>query len=638
MSVQAGVWNFDGRPVDQVFLGKLNSAIGQYGPDGGNTYSAGSLAMVYGAFHTTLESRLELQPYKSVHGDVITWDGRLDNRDELIPELWADLTSDQTDLAIVMAAYERWGTNCFGKLVGDWALSIWDSQNRGLLLARDYVGVRHLYYHVKNEGITWCTNLAALVLLQNCQFTLNEDYLAGFLALRPEPYLTPYIEINAVPPGKFVRICENSTTIHSYWSFDIKRRIRYRNDADYEEHFRTLFRQAVRRRLRSDSTILAELSGGLDSSSIVCMADDIIAKGGAEAPGLDTTSRYDSEEPSCDERPYFSKVEEKRGRAGFHVSVTNYLKSFPLRFHEFVAVPGSFGNTPPNQDDDDAVVLQQLEYRVLLSGLGGDEFMGGVPNPRPLLADLVVKVHLRELAGQLMAWSLVKRTPWMHLLCRSLVLLLPLSLQARLQKENKPPPWLDVRLAKRYRRVVREMARSENLGFQLPSQRDYAQGLVGLVRQLAVIPPPLWGCQEKRYPYLDRTLIEFLISVPADQLLRPGQRRSLMRRALANLLPNEILSRATKATTARAYLAVFDMLWPQLENLFTSPLSSGYISAPLFLNALRAARNGNAPNLIQLLRGLSLELWLQDLLKRSVIRVPTHARFPLETNLAQVEA
>lgn len=639
MSVQAGMLYFDGAQVDQVFLERLSLAIEQYGPDEGHACFDGPIGMVYRAFHTTPESRFERQPHRSARGNLITWDGRLDNRDELIPELGADLSNDLTDVAVVIAAYEKWGTDCFAKLIGDWALSIWNSRQHVLVLARDYVGVRQLYYYPKSDGMTWCTNLAALVLLSGTQFTLNDEYIAGFLALWPEAHLTPYREIHAVPPGKFVSVRDGETTIRSYWSFDTKRQIRYKTDAEYEEHFRDVFRKAVGRRLRCDSPILAELSGGLDSSSIVCVADDIIAKGEAEVPRLDTTSRYDPEEPGGDERRYFSKVEEKRGRAGFHVDVSKVVKTFPLQFHQFVATPGSFGNAPPNPNDEATSILQRLNHRVLISGIGGDEFMGGVPNPVPQLADLIVQFRLRELANQLMAWSLVKKIPWVQLFFQSLVALLPSSLGPRFNKQNKPEPWLAARFASTYWHAVRRLARSEDFGFKLPTQRGHAQAFVGLARQMSITPPPLWACQEKRYPYLDQTLVEFIVSIPAQQLLRPGQRRFLMLRALANVLPPEVLSRTTKAVTARRYMSSLGMLWPQVESLFRSPVSSdlGYISSQNFLDALVAAKSGKCPHLIRLLKGFSLELWLQDLVSRRVIQVEASAHHSVKTNFARVE-
>src|SRR5260370_38319376 len=99
--------------------------------------------MLYRPFHTTTESRLERQPRISESGKILTWDGRLDNRDELIKQLVNVLKDDQTDVAIVAAAVARWGTDCFAKLVGDWALSIWDPREQHLPLAAGYIAVTH---------------------------------------------------------------------------------------------------------------------------------------------------------------------------------------------------------------------------------------------------------------------------------------------------------------------------------------------------------------------------------------------------------------------------------------------------------------------------------------------------------------
>src|SRR5437667_2806106 len=124
MSVQFGRWNFDGKPVDRDYLEKAKASIAPYGPDDSGFYSKGSISILYHAFHTTKESRRETQPHVTDSG-VVTWDGRLDNRAELIRQLRNVLTISSTDVSIVAAAYEEWGTDCFAKLIGDWALSIW---------------------------------------------------------------------------------------------------------------------------------------------------------------------------------------------------------------------------------------------------------------------------------------------------------------------------------------------------------------------------------------------------------------------------------------------------------------------------------------------------------------------------------
>jgi asparagine synthase (glutamine-hydrolysing) len=224
-------------------------------------------------------------------------------------------------VAIVAAAYEKWGANCFAKLIGDWALSIWNPGNRSLILAKDPIGTRHLYYSFDNNQVTWSTILDPLVRLAGKTFALNEEYIAGWFSMFPAVDLTPCVGIHSVPPSSSVLLRPGKHAVSKYWDFDPKNKIRYRTEAEYEEHFRVVFAKAVQRKLRSDRPVLAELSGGRDSSSIVCMADTIIARGAADTPRLDTISYYDDSEPNWNERPYFTKVEEKRGRTGWHVNV-----------------------------------------------------------------------------------------------------------------------------------------------------------------------------------------------------------------------------------------------------------------------------------------------------------------------------
>jgi len=302
MSVQFGRWNFEGRPPDQGYIEKVTTTLAPFGPDGSESYSQGGVKILYGAFHTTKESQCEMQPYVCVSGTVITWDGRLDNRAELINRLRDSSSIDFTDVAIVAAAYEKWGGGCFAHLIGDWALSIWNPVERSLLLAKDPIGTRHLYYSFDKNQITWSTILDPLVRFAGKTFEICEEYIAGLFAVFHAAHLTPYIGIHAVPPSASVFLQPGKHIVSKYWDFDPEKRIRYRTDAEYEDSFRTVFAEAVRRRLRSDRPILAELSGGMDSSSIVCMADSIIARGAAESPRLDTISWYNDSHHNLDER------------------------------------------------------------------------------------------------------------------------------------------------------------------------------------------------------------------------------------------------------------------------------------------------------------------------------------------------
>jgi asparagine synthase (glutamine-hydrolysing) len=618
MSVQAGIWNFDGRAIDQKLLANISDSLKHQGPDGESCHVDGSIALLYRPFHTTAESRREKQPYLSHRGFILTWDGRLDDRHALIADLRSDLEADPTDVAIVAAAFDRWETDCFRHIVGD---SIWKPEQRELLFAADYMSIRHIFYYHKNDHVWWSTDLRPLVLLSGAKFSVDDDYIAGYFAHDPDAHLTPYREIREVPPGQFVRIRTDITRVERFWRFSPKSQLCYKTDAEYEEHFRHVFRQSVQRRLRSDSPILAELSGGLDSSSIVCMADDIVAHGGEKFPRLDTISYYDKTEPNGDDWIYFPKVEQQRGRVGMHIDASKIGDTGgSLECPEFQPLPGVLGIGRHLVADRTAVV-QGGGYRAILSGIGGDEFLGGIPNPSAQLADLIVRCEPLELTKQLLAWSLVKRRPWIQLLWSALVDLLPSSVAQYFAEQATIESWIDRHFARRTKIALRLIDVGEHFGLWLPTRRSCIGGIILMANKMAKCMPADAQLEECRYPYLDQDLIEFILSIPASQLLRPGQRRSLMRRSLAGLVPPEILSRRTKQFGARTPMIELVKRSDQIRMAFDSPLTStlGYVNRESFLAALRATKDGHEIHISRTLRTVSLELWLRDLASRGLL-------------------
>src|SRR5438876_236141 len=456
MSVQFGRWNFEGQPPGPDYVEKVSAALAPYGPDSNETYCKGGVHILYRAFRTTKESHRETQPHISPSGAVITWDGRLDNRAELISELRNVLAFDSTDVAIVAAAYEKWGANFYAKLIGDWALSIWSPVDRSLLLVKDPIGTRHLYYSFDKNQVTWSTVLDPLVRFAGKTFALNEEYIAGWFSMFPAVHLTPCVGIHAVPPSSSVLLRPGKHTVSKYWDFDPTKSIRYRTDAEYEEHFRTVFAKAVQHKLRSDRPVLAELSGGRDSSSIVCMADRVIARGGAETPRLDTMSYYDDSEPNWNERPYFTKVEEKRGRTGWHINVgfedsekTPVVKSYQSENYHLVPAIGHNDSTSAHLE----MCLMSQANRVILSGIGGDEVMGGVPLPTPELQDLLARARFKLLAHQLKAWALQKRRPWFYVFFDAALGFAPPTFIS-VPKRRRPAPWLRPTFVNRHWKAI----------------------------------------------------------------------------------------------------------------------------------------------------------------------------------------
>jgi len=613
MSVQFGKWSFDGAPATPEYLAKVRKILSPYGPDGETSHSGGGVDVLYYALHTTKESRLENQPHLSASGAVVTWDGRLDNRAELIGLLDGGLSAGSTDVSIVAAAYQQWGTRCFGRLIGDWAVSIWNPSERSLVLAKDLVGTRHLHYTVEKDKVTWCTILDPLVLFAERTFDLEEEYIAGWLSFFPSAHLTPYVGIDSVPPSCFVRLERGRQAVSKYWDFDPTKKICYCADAEYEEHFRTLFAEAVRRRLRSDTPVLAELSGGMDSSSIVCVADTIIARGMAETPRLDTLSYYDDSEPNWNERPYFTKVEEKRGRTGCHIDVsTQEPFSFGFESNTFVATPGS-GGRGTESSRQFAACMASHGNRVVLSGVGGDEITGGVPTPIPELMDLLARARFRALARQLKVWALNKRKPWFHLLFAAAQGFFPPFFVCAPQ-QIRAAAWLQSSFVKRQHTALTGYPSRVTLFGPLPSLQENVSTLDALRRQLACSVLPAKPPYEKRYPYLDRDLLEFIYAIPRQQVVRPGQRRSLVRRALAGTVPDELLNRKRKAFVVRGPMKAVSADWPRLTELGEHLVSSSLeiVEPRSYLETLRRAHEGQEVPMVPVLRTLSVEFWLRN--------------------------
>jgi asparagine synthase (glutamine-hydrolysing) len=618
MSVQFGRWHFEGEPAPKDYIARVSATLAQYGPDGDGSYSKGGVNILYHAFHTTKESRREQQPHISSPGAIITWDGRLDNRAELISELRTSLAINSTDVEIVSAAYEKWSTNCFSKLLGDWALSIWSPHDRNLILARDFVGTRQLYYTADDDAILWSTILDPLVLLRPRGARLNKEYIAAWMVASPKPYVTPYVGVHSVPPSSLVSIRPKTYSTIKYWDFDPAKRTLYKEHRDYEDHFRTVFAAAVRRRLRSHLPIAAELSGGIDSSSIVCMADFLIANGKAETPRVDTISYFDNEEPSWNELPFFSIIETKRNAIGTHLDIAKHRGAFRLDEDYFFALPG-YSEQGIQMERDKLACFNANGNRVLLSGIGGDEFLGGVPSPIPELADLLTAGRFIQFGRQLTRWSRVKKRPAFALLRDTFNEIIPFS-PFGMSQGMSLPTWVRRSFVNRCRfRFTRSRTwlpfRAVRPSF-CAGQRTLA-ALRGRMRMLCL---PWLGMYETTYPYLDRDLVEFALSVPSEQLRQPGQRRSLMRRALVDLVPASILGRKRKGYISRRPLECIATDWNDISTLIrdSKMAALGYVDQGSFCDAFVRARKGLSRDLVLLLRALKVELWLRNVLANGI--------------------
>ena len=550
---------------------------------------------------------------------VLVWDGRLDNSPDLARELGLPSNAKSEDAEIVAAAYEKWANDAFRRMKGDWALTVWNAEERCLVLAKDPIGTHPLFYSLTPGGLAWSSSLAWLVQNSAASLALNLEYLAGWLAFFPSAALTPYSGIEAVPPSCFVRFEAGQAVIRKYWDF-LPSEINQRGDEpEYEEQFRSGFANSVRRRLRSVKPVLAELSGGMDSSAIVCVADALLMREPDLTPRLDTISYYDDDEPDWNERPYFTLVEAQRGREGLHVPAdsSQYMAAL-FEDQQFAAIPAEMGKTSGREETVTAFIRSQ-GYGSVLSGIGGDEFTGGVPTPIPELADLLAAGHARSLRKQLTQWALSQRRPWLHLLFETLRAFAPPYLGGT-TVARRTPSWLTSQFQSRFRSVLQGYDCPLTVWGPLPSFQENLSAVEALRRQLAASNAGSEETADKRYPYLDCDLLQFLFTVPRRQLVEPGRRRSLMRRSLAGIVPDAILNRRRKAYVTRAPRTAIARHWQDIQSLTRDMVaeSLGIVSSAAFRQSLEGFRSGKEMAIVPIQRMLSLECWLRNLARWGV--------------------
>src|SRR5258705_2634536 len=475
--------------------------------------------------------------------EVLHWDGRLDNREELLLRLRDWLRGETSNAAIARACYERWGTNGLVQLIGDWSLVVRDHANRTTILASDFAGVRPLYYYVRHGQVQWSSRLQSLVEATGIS-DLDEQYVAAFLTFGGCPNRTPYKGIYSVPPGHAVCVSSEGTTIRRFWEMPTGDVIRYQSERRYEEQLRALFREAVAVRLQTDSPVLAELSGGLDSSSVVCMANNLIRSGVVRAPRLAGVSFVWRN--SLDE-PFIREVESHCGIEGVHISTHDV----PLVAEAQVgnAMPEAFQPVRASV----AATANRLGARTILTGQNGDLMMGNWFDDSLQVAASLRRLRVGRACKEALAWSKILRTPIYQILSRAFQAALPAPLSPTsiyaAADGSYVPKNVETSLVPGFsdRTGLSESSFFSNAWMQAPPERrKYFRALSTMLELRSLQPPRLLQRLDYTKPFAYRRLVEFLMTVPPDILCRPGEPRRLMRSALSDLWPVKLRTRRSK--------------------------------------------------------------------------------------------
>jgi len=462
-----------------------------------------------------------------------------------------------TDTEVIVHAYEEWGPECVTRFNGMWAFAVWDTRRQRLFCSRDRLGVKPFYYTWDGTSCTFASEIKALLAGKAVAATPHHEGLRQYLAFQfCLGDTTLFQGIRKLLPGHNLILCPGeSPVISCYWdiTFDIDDR---HDESYFTDQLEWLLEDAVRLRLRADVPLGAHLSGGLDSSTLVCLMRLLLG----DAPIKTFTGAF--REGRAFDESHYAKTVAKVAQTDYlevYLSANDFAQSIEkIIWHmdEPAAGPGVFPQYWVSK-------LASEHVKVVLGGQGGDELFIGYARYLVAYLEECIKGAIENSAhrGQYVA-TLETIVPSLPSLEHYLPMLQFFWRQGLFDEQ-----------AKRYFRLMDRFADSQPLlspesQAGLDTQRTFEEfraifeghGAAAMINRILYFDlkthlqallhvedrtSMAWGL-ESRVPLLDYRLVELLTSVPPVIKFKNGHLKSLFRHAVKNLVPPAILQRQDK--------------------------------------------------------------------------------------------
>jgi asparagine synthase (glutamine-hydrolysing) len=561
MSAIAGILNINDEPVNIEHARKMMMEFEKYPADDVQTWYNDKVFFGCHAQWITPESVGEKLPYFDHERKLgITADAIIDNREELFERLQVDKRKrkDITDSELILLSYHKWGVESPKYLVGDFAFMIWDEREQKLFGARDPSGYRTLYYYYNNSQFTFCTTIDPIISLPNVEKKLNEQWVAEFLAISVmidtvDAVMTPYLNVNQVPPFHSITIEKGKVVITKYGKFYTDKKLKLKDDYEYVEAFQEVFQKAVKSRLRTHRNVGSHLSGGLDSGAVVGFA----AKELKQANKILHTFSYippsdfidfTSKRLMADERPFIKKTVEYVGGINDHYydfkGISSYteidemleVNEMPYKFIENsfwlkgtfekafienigVLLNGDAGNSTISWGkalNYYAILLKKLKWFQLLHELNqySKKSGGARYSNLPIITRLAFPKINKLLSNK-------KAECFPSIINQDFAHKTEVFEKLR-QFGIDQSGWLSSTNLYEQRRLIFDEISTTNAGNTLYSKLSLKYSI--------------W----KRDPTYDLRVVRFCSTVPEEQYVMNGLDRALVRRSTENILPDEI--------------------------------------------------------------------------------------------------
>jgi asparagine synthase (glutamine-hydrolysing) len=555
MSGIAGLIRFDGRNVTRRNLERAANALNQYGRDRVEVIAKDNCGLAHALMRMTPEDRFDRQPYQDGSGSIITADLRLDNRDNLLAQTGMSPTeaAEWPDSRLLLSSWQKLGDDIWPTLRGPFAVAIWDPRSRCMTLARDHLGLNVVTWHNGRGFFAFASMPNALFAFEHVPRELCEKKLADFLVLNHADHATTmYRNVFRVPPAHILHVKpDGSIAQRRYWSPTDIKDIRLRSDSAYAEGLRDCLDRAVRRQMRSIHPIGSLLSGGLDSSSISVLAAQALGEKNQRlaaftgVPGRDFTGPVPD---GCyaDETPYVEAIRKKAGNIDVDYVHTDACDDFAQLERFFIALDGPVRN--PTNFGWTMATLQRARAqgrRVLLGGLHGNYTISwdGWSQASDHLARGRLLLAYRQW-GQFYRNSAYSR--WTALRKLLIEPLMPGRL-GDWTRRHRSATWREhapIRAEFAAEMAVESRARTVGHDFLYRMRRDERVKGLAQVDYLGD-----WQAAEKAFtgvevrdPTADIDVVSYCFGIPAEQYLAEGIDRSLVRRAMWDLLPEPVLT------------------------------------------------------------------------------------------------
>lgn len=586
------------RPVNAAAVRAMTGAMIHRGPDGSGLWENHDVRVVLGHRRLAIidPGPASDQPL-AAHGVALTFNGEIYNYKEIRAELTSrgHVFTSAGDAEVIAAAWRQWGPSCVDFFNGMFAFALWDENRRQLFCARDRFGEKPFLYTVGDGFVAFASEYKPLLSIDGVAAEIDHVRLARFLA-DPADGLdrgaqTLFPAIQQLPPAHVMVVDGDSLAIRQerYWAAKPAALKRIPSPIDAAAAFRDLLADAVRLRLRSDVAVGSCLSGGLDSSAIVCLARREL---GEKVPYHTFSGRFPG--TSADEGPYIESV----------TTATQVIRhDVEPKPTKLLTELGQFAIANELPVDSASQYAQFCVFRlaretgvkVLLDGQGADEILGGYE-----------QYFLPYLAGGAAGSPLITSRYGDAL--------------------NASKPWHS-RLPPKLRKILaRQLGRGSDLAFGLvgdlhldhrPSatdlhnalRRDSLDGFLGTLMRYGD-RNSMAHSVEVRLPFTDHRIFEFVQALPAEYLMGEGETKRLLRLAMAGILPDMVRLRWRKHGFVPPQVSwLHQTLLPAVETAVEDPALSPIWERSWWRNVIRRFRAGDTSLATGLWKVLATEAW-----------------------------